>query len=124
MALFKQSLLAAFMLLFIASTGMALDPSGEYSVQVTSYEDGEVYQGQAKVSRMADVYIVVWNFDDQHYTGTGLLQDNSFAVVYDDPNTAAGLALYKVLPSGELKGIYTNMGQTAVGTEMWKPIKP
>lgn len=124
MALFKHTLLAAFLLLIFASTAMALDLSGEYSVQVTSYEDGEIYQGQAKVSRMADVYVVVWNFDDQLYTGTGLLQDNSFAVVYDDPNSSAGLALYKVLPSGELKGIYTNMGQTAAGTEIWKPIKP
>ncbi len=124
MAMFKHALLAAFLLLIIASTAKALDLSGEYSVQGTSSYTGEAYQGHAKVNKMGDVYVVAWRIDNELYKGTGLLLDKSFAVIYEDPESSAGLALYTVLPSGELKGIYTTQGQSAVGTEMWKPIKP
>ncbi len=119
----KNTLITALLLLAFSASAWAVDLSGEYAIQGTSPGRDAIYQGHAKVIQQGDVYVVAWRIGEEHYIGTGLLMDDSFAVVYEGQGAPAGLVLYKILPSGELTGIYTNLGQTAVGTEVWKPLK-
>lgn len=120
----KRTLFTVFLLLTLASSAWGIDLTGEYTIEGTSPGRDATYQGQTKVIKQGDVYAVAWRIGEEHYIGTGLLVDDSFAVVYEGQGTPAGLVLYKILPNGELTGIYTNIGQTAVGTETWKPVKP
>lgn len=120
----KRILFTAILLLGLGATARAVDLGGEYAIQGTSPGSDVVYHGQAKVIQQGDVYVVAWRIGEERYIGTGLLLDDSFAVVYEGPGTPAGLVLYKILPNGALTGIYTNLGQTQVGTEAWKPVRP
>ncbi len=120
----KRTLLTTLLLLAFVSTAWAVDLSGEYSIQGTSPGSSATYQGHSKVIKQGDVYAVAWRIGEERYIGTGLLVNDSFAVVYQGKGTPAGLVLYKIHPSGELTGVYTNLGQTAVGTEVWEPVKP
>ena len=117
----KRTLLSTFLLLAFASTTWAVDLTGDYTIHGTSPGRDASYQGQVKVIQQGDVYVVAWRIGEERYIGTGLLLDDSFAVVYEGQGAPAGLVLYKILPSGELTGVYTNLGQTEVGTETWKP---
>lgn len=117
----KSTLVAALVLLAFAGSAWAVDLTGEYTIQGTSPGTDTTYQGQVKVIRQGDVYVVAWRIGPERYMGTGLRLDDSLAVVYESHGAPAGLVLYTILPSGELTGVYTNLGQTTVGTETWKP---
>ncbi len=117
----KWTFLAVFLTTIFVATALASDISGRYSLQGTDPGNGGTYHGEVLVVRKDDVYVVAWRIGDQRFVGTGLRVDDGFAVVYESRDTPAGLVLYKILPDGSMTGIYTNLGQTRVGTETWKP---
>ncbi len=118
----KQILFSFILALAFASTTLASDITGKYFLEGTNPGGGGAYQGEALVIQKDDVYVVAWRIANQQFMGTGLRMDESFAVVYEGEGVPAGLVLYKILPDGGMTGIYTNLGHTAVGTEVWKPI--
>ena len=120
----KKALLTTLLLLATTSLTWASDLAGKYAVKGTNPGHADTYQGEALVVRQGDVYVVAWRIGSQQFMGTGLHVENSFAVVYEGEGAPAGLVLYKIHPNGELTGIYTNLGQTEVGTETWKPVSP
>lgn len=109
--------------LLTISKALAADISGKYSLDGSNPGTAGEYTGTALVQKKGDAYIVGWKIGDQELAGTGILDGNSFAVVYIARNnkSAPGLVLYTVLPNGTLTGKFTSLGGNALGTETWTP---
>lgn len=125
------SCLIAVISLFVSA--IALTPSvsaaeleGKYLVEGRDPKGASRYQGQVVVVKESDTYAVVWKIQNQVLYGTGVLQNNVFAVTYLNygPRSAPGLAIYETSPEGTLTGKFTVLGAKEVGIEAWIPMGP
>ena len=118
-----RTVLASFVFVFsMVVAGYCADLGGSYQVSGTNPGNAGTYQGDVSIAKKGDVYAVNWKIGDTKYVGTGLLNNQSFAVVYKDKGTS-GLALYAIQPDGSLSGFYAGHGDTQVGKETWTPKK-
>jgi hypothetical protein len=111
--------------LFIAGLGIAsaADIDGEYEVYGHEMADGR-YNGKAAVAKSGDTYSVVWVFGQDIHRGTGILNGDTFSVIFFvRQSPVPGLAVYKIEPDGTLTGQFTVLGGKKVGAEMWKRIE-
>lgn len=115
------------------ASAIALTPSasaaeleGKYLVEGRDPKGASRYQGQVVVVKESDTYAVVWKIQNQVLYGTGVLQNNVFAVTYLNygPRGAPGLAVYETSPEGMLTGKFTVLGAKEVGIEAWIPMGP
>jgi hypothetical protein len=104
----------------------AADIEGKYLVEGRDPKGASRYQGQVVVVKEAETYAVVWKIQNQVLYGTGVLQNNVFAVTYLNygPRSAPGLAVYETSPEGTLTGKFTVLGAKEVGIEAWIPVGP
>ena len=94
--------------------------SGLYRVEGHNAKGQNAYRGEAVIAPVGNVYRIAWRFGNQVQEGTGILQDNKLAVVYQ-LNGYAGVALYDVRGDGTLVGTWALHGQQEVGTERLTP---
>ena len=99
---------------------------GKYMVEGRDPKSSSRYHGQVVVVKESDTYTVIWKIQSQVLYGTGVLQNNVFAVTYLNygPRGAPGLAVYETSPEGSLTGKFTMLGAKEVGIEAWIPIAP
>lgn len=104
----------------------AAELEGKYLVEGRDPKGASKYQGQVVVVKEAETYSVVWKIQNQVLYGTGILQNNMFAVTYLNygPRGAPGLALYETTPEGTLTGRFTSLGAKEIGIEAWIPMAP
>jgi hypothetical protein len=127
---FFSSLIAGVSLLIalmgVAQPLSAADIEGKYLVEGRDPKGASRYQGQVVVVKEAETYAVVWKIQNQVLYGTGVLQNNVFAVTYLNygPRSAPGLAVYETSPEGTLTGKFTVLGAKEVGIEAWIPMGP
>jgi hypothetical protein len=127
---FFSSLIAGVSLLIalmgVAQPLSAADIEGKYLVEGRDPKGASRYQGQVVVVKEAETYAVVWKIQNQVLYGTGVLQNNVFAVTYLNygPRSATGLAVYETSPEGTLTGKFTVLGAKEVGIEAWIPMGP
>ena len=102
----------------------AAELEGKYVVEGRDPNGGSRYQGQVVVVKEDATYAVVWKIQNQVLYGTGILQNNVFAVTYLNygPRTSPGLAIYDMSPEGTLTGRFTQLGAKDVGVEAWIPL--
>ncbi len=108
----------------IAPPSKAAELEGKYLVEGRDPKGAARYQGQVVVVKESDTYSVIWKIQNQVLYGTGILQNNVFAVTYLNygPRGAPGLALYEASPEGTLTGKFTALGAKEVGIEAWIPL--
>lgn len=118
--------LAAFVGLSLVTPLSAAELEGKYLVEGRDPKGSSKYQGQVVVVKEADTYSVVWKIQNQVLYGTGVLQNNVFAVTYLNygPRSAPGLAVYETSSEGTLTGKFTVLGAKEVGIEAWIPAGP
>jgi hypothetical protein len=116
--------LAFLTALTVAPPIMAAELEGKYLVEGRDPKGSARYQGQVVVVKESDTYAVVWKIQNQVLYGTGVLQNNVFAVTYLNygPRGAPGLAVYETSPEGTLTGKFTMLGAKEVGIEAWIPM--
>ena len=116
----------AFLVFVIVQSSMAFaqDILGQYAIEGINPGTNAKYTGAVMVGKKGEVYTVGWKIGDQELIGTGLVQGDSFSVVYLPRETKAvpGLVVYTIMPNGVLVGRFTSYGGSAVGSETWKPI--
>lgn len=95
-----------------------LDLVGPYLVSGTGIE-GNRYDGTMTIVKTGDTYEVSWTTSVGNYSGTGILLEDVLAVVYGEPDTC-GLVTYGVWEE-ELRGYWTVLGMTHLGTEYLMP---
>ena len=110
----------------LAPPASAAELEGKYLVEGRDPKGAARYQGQVVVVKEDDTYAVVWKIQNQVLYGTGVLQNNVFAVTYLNygPRSAPGLAVYETSPEGTLTGKFTVLGAKEVGIEAWIPMPP
>ena len=108
----------------LAPPASAVEIEGKYLVEGRDPKGASRYQGQVVVVKEAETYAVVWKIQNQVLYGTGVLQNNVFAVTYLNygPRSAPGLAVYETSPEGTLTGKFTVLGAKEVGIEAWIPM--
>ncbi len=125
---FLSCLIAGFSLfasvIALTPTASAVDVEGKYLVEGRDPKGASRYQGQVVVVKETETYAVVWKIQNQVLYGTGVLQNNVFAVTYLNygPRSAPGLAVYETSPEGTLTGKFTVLGAKDVGIEAWIPM--
>lgn len=109
-----------------SSTLLAAELEGKYLVEGRDPKGASRYSGQVVVVKDSETYSVVWKIQNQVLYGTGVLQNNVFAVTYLNygPRGAPGLAVYETSPEGTLTGKFTVLGAKEVGIEAWIPMGP
>ena len=123
---FAGAIFACLCVLSVAPTLSAAELEGKYLVEGRDPKGSSRYQGQVVVVKETDTYTVIWKIQNQVLYGTGVLQNNVFAVTYLNygPRGAPGLAVYETSPEGTLTGRFTMLGAKEVGIEAWIPIAP
>jgi hypothetical protein len=101
----------------LASAAWAGDPVGSYAVSGKNPDGSGAYTGTAAVTKTGDTYQVVWNIGSDRFVGTGVGNDEFFAVGYQSKQFN-GLALY-VAKDSNWDGIWTATGGRKIGTEVW-----
>ncbi|MFN4282721.1 MAG: hypothetical protein ACK4NA_08785 [Alphaproteobacteria bacterium] len=114
-------LVCAPLTLGAALPAAAADVNGEYIIEGRDPGGGARYKGQVLVVKEDSTYSVIWKIQNQVLYGTGILQNNTFAVTYLNygPASAPGLALYDVSDDGTLTGKFTMLGAKSTGVEAW-----
>lgn len=105
----------------LALPAAAAELDGEYLIEGRDPGGGAKYQGHVLVVKEDATYSVIWKIQNQVLYGTGILQNNSFAVTYLNygPTSAPGLAIYEVADDGTLTGKFTMLGAKSTGVEAW-----
>ena len=128
---FSCSFAAVAAVLGVCLTGLsaawplaAAELEGKYLVEGRDPKGASRYSGQVVVVKESETYSVVWKIQNQVLYGTGVLQNNVFAVTYLNygPRSAPGLAIYETQPEGTLTGKFTVLGAKEVGIEAWIPM--
>ena len=115
-------LLAALLLTAPFGIATAAELDGEYAVYGHEMADGR-YNGKAAVQKSGDTYTVVWVFGNDVHRGTGILNGDTFSVIFFvRQSPVPGLAVYKIEGDGTLTGQFTVLGGKKVGAEMWKRV--
>jgi serine/threonine protein kinase len=81
--------------------------------------DGTRYQGTAVLSRSGDRFSMIWNIDNQTFSGNGALSGNQLAIHWTQASKPGGFIVYKVNPNGILESAWAN----GKGTETLAPIR-
>jgi len=84
--------------------------------------DGSGYTGTAEIILNGPDCSISWQTGDSSSAGTCLLTGNAFGAAYQLGDTP-GLAVYQLQPDGTLKGQWTTIGTTGVGSETLSPSK-
>lgn len=92
--------------------------SGTYSINGTNPGVG-VYKGTLTITPRGDVYDVSWWIAKAHYTGVGIVVNDTLSVSYTGADRSwLGVAAYRQRPDGSLDGRWAVQGGAAVmGTE-------
>ena len=116
-------LFAALVLTAILAPAKAADIDGEYAVYGHEMADGR-YTGKAAVAKSGDTYTVVWVFGNDIHRGTGILNGDTFSVIFFvRQSPVPGLAVYRIEEDGTLTGQFTVLGGKKVGAELWKRVE-
>jgi len=93
--------------------------SGTYSVNGTNPGVG-AYTGKLTITPRGDVYDVSWWIAKQHYTGVGIVVNDTLSVSYTGGDRSwLGIAAYRQRADGSLDGRWAVQGGAAVlGTEI------
>jgi hypothetical protein len=107
----------AVALLWSATSTLAADPVGSYTVEGSNPGSGSKYAGVVAVEKTGETYRVVWVVAGTRYVGTGIGDKNFIAVSYRS-GRETGLALYGA-DGSNWSGVWTYAGGLDVGTEIW-----
>jgi hypothetical protein len=105
----------------LAAAASAQTVGGTYSVAGTN-ADGSSYTGTAEIMVNGPACSISWQTGGSSSAGTCLLTGNAFGASYQLGDTP-GLAVYQLQPDGTLKGQWTTIGTTGVGSETLSPSK-
>lgn len=103
-----------------AATASAQTVNGTYAVAGTN-ADGTAYKGTAEITWNGTACAISWQTGSSS-AGTCLLTGKAFGASYQ-LGDATGIAVYEVQPDGTLKGQWTTVGTSGVGTETLTPNK-
>jgi hypothetical protein len=92
---------------------------GAYSVSGTNF-NGSSYSGTATITASGSGCRIVWQTGSTSSQGTCMLANRAFAAHYRLGNEW-GLVVYELQPDGSLKGWWTIVDKSGVGTETLTP---
>jgi hypothetical protein len=104
-------------LILSAATAYAAEPAGRYRIEGTNPGNQSRYAGAVQVERTGQTYRVVWIVGKSRYVGTGIGSKEFLAVTYGT-GAGNGVALYAA-DGGNWKGLWSNLGGRALGSEIW-----
>ena len=104
----------------LASPASAQTVNGAYAVTGTN-ADGSGYSGTAEIAWNGMACSISWQTGSSS-AGTCLQTGKAFGASYQLGNVT-GIAVYEVQPDGTLKGQWTTVGTSGIGTETLTPSK-
>jgi len=92
--------------------------SGTYGITGVNPGVG-AYSGTLTITARGDVYDVYWSIANTHYSGVGVVVNDTLSVAYSAPDHSwLGVMAYRSLPNGRLEGKWAVQGRAgAPGTE-------
>ncbi len=111
------TLFAAAILCISAVAPAWADPTGTYSVKGTNPGNDGTYSGTVTITKTGDTFKIVWKINDDVTTGTAVGNDDILSIGYAS-GSKPGVGLY-VKDNGVWKGVWSYLGQTSVGSEIW-----
>lgn len=82
--------------------------------------DGERYYGTVAFAVSGSVYTADWQFDGGDITATGVRQNDVLSFGWGDENCT--IAAYTVREDGSLNGVWTDIGEMWLGTEIGEKV--
>jgi hypothetical protein len=110
--------LTRLLVLLVLSTP-ALADEGRYRLNGTSPGGGGAYTGEVEVQRRGEALYAAWVVGQQQYVGVGLLVADQLSFAIQDRQGQVFIAVYRRTATG-WAGIWTTLGGTTVGTEIWE----
>ena len=92
--------------------------SGTYAITGNNPGVGP-YTGTLTITARGDVYDVYWTIANTHYSGVGVVVNDTLSVAYSAADHSwLGVMAYRTLPNGRLEGKWAVQGRAgAPGTE-------
>ena len=118
----KHFFFSATLLALLTAPSGAEGFGGRYAVHGTN-PNGSTYGGEAEITLTSSTTCdIKWSTGSTTSDGICMRNDDSFAAGYQIGDQI-GLVIYKVLPDGSLKGLWTIAGQEGSGTETLVPLQ-
>lgn len=114
-------LVALSVLAILASPSLAQGLNDEYRLEGTNPGGQGKYRGSVQIKETGETYQVAWTIGNQQYAGTGVVQGDTFSVVFQPRKGSAGIAVYKIRNDGTLEGSWANLAGSKLGAETWRP---
>ena len=111
---------SALVCALFAMPAAAQSIGGAYDVAGTNF-DGSPYGGTAEITLTSETTCVIeWTTGSTTSQGICMRNDDAFAAGYV-LGDEIGLVVYKVMPDGSLRGLWTLAGKEGNGTEVLTP---
>lgn len=118
----KRILLASLAAVAFFTSTQAQDIEGSYKVQGTNF-NGSPYGGEAEITLTSETTCnIVWTTGSNTSNGICMRNGDSFAAGYV-MNEKVGLVIYKLMPDGNMNGLWTIAGEEGNGTEVLIPVE-
>jgi hypothetical protein len=117
--MFKTAL-ALFTVLVLVSSPVQARPAFSGSYTITGVNPGVgAYSGTLTITARGDVYDVYWTIANTHYSGVGVVVNDTLSVAYGATDHSwLGVMAYRTLPNGRLEGKWAVQGRAgAPGSE-------
>jgi len=115
-----KTVLSLFTILMLVSAPVQAKPafSGTYAINGVNPGVG-AYSGTLTITARGDVYDVYWSIANTHYSGVGVVVNDTLSVAYSAADHSwLGVMAYRVLANGRLEGKWAVQGRAgAPGTE-------
>jgi len=105
----------------LASPALGAELDDHYQLEGANPGGTGKYRGSVQIRETGETYQVAWTIGNQQYAGTGVLQGDTFSIVFQPRKGSAGIAVYKLKGDGTLEGSWANLAGTKLGAEIWRP---
>jgi len=115
-----KTTLALFTVLVLVSSPVQAKTAFSGTYAITGVNPGVgPYTGTLTITARGDVYDVYWSIANVHYSGVGVVANDTLSVAYGAADHSwLGVMAYRALPNGRLEGKWAVQGRAgAPGTE-------
>ena len=116
----RKTAIALFTILVLVSSPVQAKTAFSGTYAITGVNPGVgAYTGTLTITARGDVYDVYWSIANTHYSGVGVVTNDTLSVAYSAADHSwLGVMAYRALPNGRLEGKWAVQGRAgAPGTE-------
>lgn len=118
--------LAAILTFFYCITAFSADITGKYRCTGEDFLNQSTFDEPTVLTKTGGTYTFEWLNHNLLFKGTAILLDKTLSAIFwapSIPGSTPGIVTYKILPNGDLQGLWSVRGGEVIGKEYCKKLQ-